>query len=143
MNVATATQGMWVSLCRVLGLDELAYHPDYRDNTARAKNRDALRERLNERFRTRDAIDWTRALIAAGIPAGPIYSLDRMFEDPQVIHSRLVEEVEHPLPGMIRQLASPIRMDALGGRSIPRPQIGRAPGRGRVCENVYISGVTR
>src|SRR3546814_8902374 len=86
MNVATATQGMWVSLCRVLGLDELVDHPDYRDNTARAKNRDALRERLNERFRTRDAIDWTRALIAAGIPAGPIYSVDRVFEDPQVIH---------------------------------------------------------
>src|SRR3546814_12932018 len=121
MNVATATQGMWVSLCRVLGLDELAYHPDYRDNTARAKNRDALRERLNERFRTRDAIDWTRALIGAGIPAGPIYSLDRVFADPQVVHSRLVEEVEHPLLGLLRPLATPIRLRARGDRPHRRP----------------------
>ncbi len=57
----------------------------------------------------------------AGIPAGPIYNLDQVFEDPQVRHAGLVETVPHPVLGPLRQLANPLKMDALGGRSVRRP----------------------
>ncbi len=126
INVAVGTQDMWAALCRVLDLESLTDHPDFADNSARSAHRDALRDHLDARFATRPAMDWTRKLIAAGIPAGPIYAIDQVFADPQVVHSKMVEEVEHPLLGTIRQLANPLRMDAFGGRTvrIPPPLLG-------------------
>jgi crotonobetainyl-CoA:carnitine CoA-transferase CaiB-like acyl-CoA transferase len=126
LNVAAVTQDMWAALCRLLGLEELIGHPDYVDNTARMAHREALKARLSARFSTRTAIEWTRDLAALGIPAGPIYAMDQVFADPQVEYSRLVEEVMHPTLGPLKQLADPIRMEGLGGRSVrtPPPLLG-------------------
>ncbi len=121
INVAAATQEMWASLCRLLGIEHLKDHPDYADNTARAAHRGALNDELNARFRTKTAIEWAGELMQAGIPAGPIYNLDQVFEDHQVRHAGLVETVPHPVLGPLRQLANPLRMDALGGKSVRRP----------------------
>ena len=117
---------MWAALCRVLDLESLKDHPDFADNSGRSAHRDALRDRLNARFATRPAMNWTRTLVAAGIPAGPNYAIDPVFMDPQAVHSKMVEEVEHPLLGTIRQLSNPLRMDAFGGPTvrIPPPLLG-------------------
>lgn len=118
LNLAAATEGMWATLCRLLGVEELRDHPDFADNSARSKNRDALRAKLNARLCTRPALEWTRELIAAGIPAGPIYTLDQVFGDPHVVHNGLAEEVEHPLIGRLRQLSNPLRMGSIGRRTV-------------------------
>ena len=118
LNLAAATEGMWAKLCTVLEVEDLRAHPDYADNTARSRNRAALRDRLNERLATRPALEWTRALIAAGIPAGPIYTLDQVFADPQVRAAGLAEEVAHPTIGALRQLSNPLRMESVGRRTV-------------------------
>jgi crotonobetainyl-CoA:carnitine CoA-transferase CaiB-like acyl-CoA transferase len=118
LNLAAATESMWAALCRVLDLEALHKHPDYADNTARSKNRQALREELNQRLLARPAMEWTRELIAAGIPAGPIYTLDQVFSDPHVRYNGLVEEVEHPVIGKLRQLSNPLRMESIGKRTV-------------------------
>ncbi len=118
LNLAAATEGMWATLCRLLDLEALRDHPDYADNSARSRNRDALRRALNERLSTRTALAWTRELIAAGIPAGPIYTLDQVFGDPHVQHNGLAEEVNHPVIGRLRQLSNPLRMGSIGKRTV-------------------------
>lgn len=118
LNLAAATEGMWATLCRLLDLEALRDHPDYADNSARSRNRDALRRALNERLSTRTALAWTRELIAAGIPAGPIYTLDQVFGDPHVQHNGLAEEVNHPVIGRLRQLSNPLRMESIGKRTV-------------------------
>ncbi len=118
LNLAAATEGMWATLCRLLDLEPLRDHPDYADNSARSRNRDALRRALNERLSTRTALAWTRELIAAGIPAGPIYTLDQVFGDPHVQHNGLAEEVNHPVIGRLRQLSNPLRMESIGKRTV-------------------------
>ncbi|HSS64448.1 MAG TPA: CaiB/BaiF CoA-transferase family protein [Gammaproteobacteria bacterium] len=118
LNLGAATPGMWVKLCELLGLEELRDHPDYADNTARAANRDALRRIMNERLSTRSAIEWTRTFIEAGVPAGPVYTLDQVFDDPQVKHLGLAEEVDHPAIGALRQLSNPLRMENIGVKTV-------------------------
>ncbi len=113
INLAAPTQPMWATVCRVLGIPELVDHPDFQDNTARSANREALRARLNARLATRPAIEWSRELIEAGIPAGPVYTLDQVFADPQVQHCNMAETVAHPVIGALRQLSSPLRMQGL------------------------------
>lgn len=126
LNIGAATPAMWVKLCKVLDLGELTDHPDYADNSARAKNRDALRARMNEKLAARSAIEWTRVFIEEGIPAGPVYTLDQMFNDPQVKHAGLAETVDHPVIGTLRQLSNPLRMESIGAKTVRRhpPRLG-------------------
>ena len=118
LNLGAATPGMWVKLCELLDLEDLKDHPDYADNTARAVNRDALRTIMNQRLSSRSAIEWTKVFIEAGIPAGPVYTLDQVFDDPQVKHLGLAEEVQHPVIGTLRQLSNPLRMENIGDKTV-------------------------
>ena len=119
-NMAATSDAMWVKLCRHLGLDDLAEHPDYRDNSARFRHRDEVKRRLNEKFAARGRMEWTLELVKLGLPAGPILSMDQVFRDPHVLAAGMVEEVDHPAIGRMRALASPLRMTALSGRSVRR-----------------------
>lgn len=124
INLAAATPDMWLRLCRLLGLEDLADHPDFRDNTARMRNRDALRARLEGKLAARGRLEWSRLLMEAGIPAGPIYDLSETFADPQVRQQRMVEEVAHPLLGLVPLLASGVRVEGQGGRTVRTPPPG-------------------
>jgi crotonobetainyl-CoA:carnitine CoA-transferase CaiB-like acyl-CoA transferase len=117
-NMAAATDVMWRRLCDLLGLQDLAEHPDFRDNTARMKNKLAVHQKLNERFAARTRLEWTDELARLGLPAGPIYNVAEVFSDPQVKHLKLEETVDHPVLGALRQLANPIKLDSLEGKSV-------------------------
>ena len=118
LNLAASTQSMWAGLCRLLDLEYLREHPDYLDNSVRSQNRESLRQVLNERLAARPAMEWTRELSAAGIPAGPVFNLDQVFSDPHVVHNGLAEEVEHPVIGSLRQLSNPLRMGSIGKNTV-------------------------
>lgn len=117
-NVAAATDVMWRRLCDLVGLKELGEHPDFKDNTARMKNKPEVHRRLNEKFAARPRMEWTKELVKLGLPAGPIYNVGEVFADPQVQHLKLEETVQHPVLGALRQLANPIRLDAMTGHSV-------------------------
>ena len=125
-NMAAATDEMWMKLCELLDLRELANAPAHRDNASRMAHREALVAQLNLRFGTRTRAEWIAALVDLGLPAGPIYDLADVFADPQVRHAGLVETVEHPTLGALPQLSNPIRMDAIGRHTVrtPPPALG-------------------
>lgn len=126
LNVATAREEHWQRLCAVMGMEDLLENPDYVNNDARMQNKDKLRDILNAQFRTRDAIEWTKDLMEGGVPSGPIYSLDKVFNDPQVIDQGMVERVQHPTIGDLDLLANPMKMEAFEGKSVrtPPPLVG-------------------
>jgi len=117
-NMAAATEDMWVKLCKLVDREEWATHPDFKDNAARMRNRTALKAKLNAIFATRGKMQWTLELVKLGLPAGPIFTLDQVFEDRHVNQTGMVEEVDHPTLGKLRLVASPIRMAGMGGRSV-------------------------
>jgi formyl-CoA transferase len=114
---------MWRSLCRVLQLDELSEHPDYRDNASRMANRDRLRHLLEVSLRHQDKEEWTRRFIAAGIPAGPINSIREALQDLHVRAIGCIETVKHPTLGLISQLTNPIRFGCSAPSSRTAPPL--------------------
>ena len=126
LNVATAREEHWQRLCVAMDMEDLLEDPDYADNTARMRNKEKLRDILNAQFGTRDAIEWTKDLMEHGVPSGPIYSLDKVFNDPQVIDQGMVERVLHPTIGDLDLLANPMKMGAFEGKSVrtPPPLVG-------------------
>jgi crotonobetainyl-CoA:carnitine CoA-transferase CaiB-like acyl-CoA transferase len=105
MIVAVGNDRQFARLCAILGVPELAGDERYRTNPARVVHRDTLIPLLAERMAARGRIEFSEALEATGIPAGPINAVDAVFADPQVAHRGL--KLEGEIPG----LASPIVID--------------------------------
>ena len=120
LNIAPATAEMWKRLCEVLELQQLVDDPRYATNAARIERRLELKALIEARLKERKRHEWTQLLLAADIPAGPINNLADVFADEQVVHSRLVEEVQHTQLGAILQVGSPITFDGRLGGSIRR-----------------------
>lgn len=118
INIAAATEAQWRRLCEILGAPELADDSDFADNTVRSKNRGRLKAEMDRRLAERPAADWTRELMQAGIPAGPVYTLDQVFADPHVQATGMTEEIAHPVLGALRLLAGPVKLDTHGGRTV-------------------------
>jgi crotonobetainyl-CoA:carnitine CoA-transferase CaiB-like acyl-CoA transferase len=104
INIAASGDRMWHRLCDVLSAEELRNDPDYADDEARSKNRDALNSKLQAYFSTRSSGEWIHALNEAGVPCGPIYKMDEMWADPQVQHLEMSRPVEHPVLGKMNVL---------------------------------------
>jgi crotonobetainyl-CoA:carnitine CoA-transferase CaiB-like acyl-CoA transferase len=75
--VTAGNDGQFARLCEVLGLPELVDDPRFLRNEDRTANRDELRPLLVERLRTRPKLDWFREIIGAGVPCGPINTVDQ------------------------------------------------------------------
>lgn len=74
--ITAGNSGQFRKLVEVLGVPELADDPRFLRNEDRTANRDTLRSLLVERLRTRSKDDWFRDIIAAGVPCGPINTVD-------------------------------------------------------------------
>jgi crotonobetainyl-CoA:carnitine CoA-transferase CaiB-like acyl-CoA transferase len=120
LNIAPATSQMWKRLCDVLELQHLVEDPRYATNAARMERRAELKAIVEARLKERTRAEWTRLLLAADIPAGPINSLADVFADEQVMHAQLVEEVQHTELGAIRHVGSPVSFDGRLGGTVRR-----------------------
>jgi len=126
INLAPATQAMWLKLCDILGAPEWAQDPRFLTNAGRMRHRHELKDLLETRLKTRTRMEWTRALIDNDIPAGPINTLEDVFADAQVLASGLVETVKHAALGDLAQVGLPVRLSAhaQGSVRLPPPALG-------------------
>ncbi len=125
LNLAVGNDDMWGRLCRTLGRPELTDDPRFAKAAARLKHRAAMDEILEAALATKGATEWVEILNAAGVACGPIYALDQVFADPQVVQLGLVHELEHPLWGRHKVMALPLRLDRTPARvKTPAPLLG-------------------
>jgi len=102
INVGASGDGMWIRLCKALGREDLLSCAEFTGAPNRAANRVQLNAELNAAFSERKSAEWIDALNRAGVPCGPINSIDQVFADPQVQHLGLAAPVQHPALGTIR-----------------------------------------
>jgi formyl-CoA transferase len=110
--VATGNDRQYYALCEVIGRPDLAEDTRFRFNPDRVANREALEAILADVFATRDAEDWTQALLAAGVPSGPVNSVADVFADPQVLARQMLIELRHPTLGTLKQAGFPYNFSA-------------------------------
>jgi formyl-CoA transferase len=102
VNISAAGQSIWERLAHALGHHEWIGRPEFVDNAARSANRAVLNAAISEVTTTRTSAEWVDVLNEAGVPTGPIYSVDQVFADPQVQHIRAAVPVPHPKLGEVR-----------------------------------------
>jgi crotonobetainyl-CoA:carnitine CoA-transferase CaiB-like acyl-CoA transferase len=112
INIAASGQ-LYERLCRALDAPDLIRHPDYADFKLRSENRDALNREIEARTVKRTSAAWIEALNAAGVPCGPIYTMDQVFADPQVQHIAIAKPVHHPELGDVRVVGQGVNLDGI------------------------------
>ena len=122
--VAAANDGLFRSLCSVLGLPELPDDDRFGTNAARVEHRTELIPLLEERFAERAAEDWLPALDSAGVPAGKVRSVPDALHAAAAAGRPATHTVDHPTAGALELVASPI-WGATRRDSTPPPLLGQ------------------
>jgi len=126
MNVAASGEGQWRALAKALGREDLLADERFKGGENRAKNRQALNAAINESLSRKSSGDWIETLNAAGVPCGPINTVDKVFADPQVQHLGAATEVTHPKLGRYKLLAQPARLSRTPATvAAPTPDAGQ------------------
>jgi crotonobetainyl-CoA:carnitine CoA-transferase CaiB-like acyl-CoA transferase len=110
MVIAVGSDAQFARLCSVFGVAEFAADPRFVSNKQRVAHRRELIDRLSSLTATRPTAHWVAALEAVGVPAGPINSLDAVFDDPQVRARGMRVELPHPVAGSVSPVANPLRL---------------------------------
>jgi CoA:oxalate CoA-transferase len=107
--IAPADDTFFVRLMRALGLEEAIVRPEFASNRLRVQNRTALNGMVTEKLMQQDGEYWIEVLNAAGVPCGPVYSVDQVFNDPQIADQQMALDFEDPKHGHVRVLGFPIK----------------------------------
>ena len=125
INIASTGSRMWEKLCQALGAPELITREEFATAAARSENRDAVNAEIERRTVTRESAYWVEVLNKAGVPCGPIYSIDQVFADPQVKHLGIAQPVTLQDGRTVRMVGQPISLSRTPSRlAAPPPLIG-------------------
>lgn len=108
--LACAKDSFFVRLCKAMGLDELSADERFANAAARYRNRSDLLPILERALRAKTSSQWLDVLGAAGVPCGPVNSVEEAFLDPQVSARGLIVKHDHPSFGEVRSIGSPVRV---------------------------------
>jgi crotonobetainyl-CoA:carnitine CoA-transferase CaiB-like acyl-CoA transferase len=132
INIAASGDNLWRKFCEVSGDKDLSSNPDFATVPLRAKNRAALIAHLNDVVRSKPSAFWVGELNKAGVPCGPINTIDQVFADPQVQHLGIRRPVDHPKIGTFDVVGQPIHMSAY-----PQPErLKPTPDQGQHTDDV-------
>jgi crotonobetainyl-CoA:carnitine CoA-transferase CaiB-like acyl-CoA transferase len=120
-NVAVGNDRLWEKFCRAIGLEEIKEDPKFSTNAMRVKNREKLISIINKAVGSKKADKWLKLLTAEGVPCGPIFDMEQIFKDPQVIHREMVKEITHQKAGKIKVTGVPIKLSETAGDILTAP----------------------
>ncbi len=108
--LAVGNDRQFQAFCRFAGVPELAEEERFRTNAARVRNREALYPLIAEITAGRPQDHWVEGLTAAGVPCGPVNTIDQVFAHPQIQARDMEIRMAHPATGdEVSLIGSPIK----------------------------------
>lgn len=125
MIVAVGNDSQFKAFTQAIGLPTLAKDPRFATNPERVRHRDQLIPLLAEQLQQRPRDEWLVLFESVNVPAGPINTLDQVYDNPQVQARQMKITMDHPLAGPAHFVASPLRFSASPVRyDTPPPLLG-------------------
>jgi crotonobetainyl-CoA:carnitine CoA-transferase CaiB-like acyl-CoA transferase len=121
INIATAGGRIWIRFCEALGAPDMANRPEYATAPERSKNRKQLNAEINTYTEKKTSEEWVKEFNAAGVPCGPIYSIDQVFADAQVQHLGIAEHVPNDENRHIQLVSQPFKLSRTPSKMVARP----------------------
>lgn len=110
INIAASGGNMFARLCTALRAPELLTDDRFSSSPARYQNRDELNGIIDTYTEKAASAHWVDLLNEAGVPCGPIYSIDQTFADPQVQHLEMTKSVAHATLGDVHIVDQAVNM---------------------------------
>lgn len=123
INIAVGNDQLWEKFCKAVGLEKVMDDPKFATNAKRVENREEIVKIICDLIATRNGEEWLKILTDAGVPCGPIYTLDKIFTDPQVLHRQMLKELDHPKAGRIKVTGIPIKLSDTPGEIKTAPPV--------------------
>ena len=108
INIAASGAAIYARMVAVLGDPALGTDPRFATPQARSDNRDVINARIESVTVTNSSDEWVAILNEAGVPSGPIYTIDQVFADPQVQHLGIAQGVENAVLGPQRVIGQAV-----------------------------------
>lgn len=125
INIGASGQKMWERLCHAIGAGELLADPRFLTEAGRSDHRELLNREIERRLAASDSASWIERLNAAGVPCGPIYSIDQVFADPHIRQLGMVATVPSPHYDPLRLVAQPMHLSSTpASMRLRPPEIG-------------------
>jgi crotonobetainyl-CoA:carnitine CoA-transferase CaiB-like acyl-CoA transferase len=126
INIAASSARMWDRFCDAIARPDWKTKEEWKTGKGRSTDRKAINAAIAEITRTKPAEHWIELFEGAGIPCGPINTIDQVFADPQVKHLGMATAMRHPSLGELSVVASPINMSGVArGVRQPTPEAGQ------------------
>ena len=126
VNFAIGNQGIWERFCNAVGLEALISDPRFASNPTRVQHYRELADGLELTTRTKTSAEWLKLCEGIGVPAGPIYNMAQVYEDPHVRERGMIQQLEHPVAGLINHIGLPVKMSLTPGEiRMPAPTLGQ------------------
>jgi crotonobetainyl-CoA:carnitine CoA-transferase CaiB-like acyl-CoA transferase len=120
VTMGASSTVQWKRLCDLLQKPDWLARSDWATQKDRARQRADVHSAIAAEFAKHSSAHWVARLEAAGLPCGPIYTIDQVFADPQVQHVGINVPMEHPRTGRSRVIASPLNFEG-STKTIRRP----------------------
>ncbi len=120
INIATTGGAIWARFTQAIEAPDLFKHPDYATIALRSKNRDALNAAIGAYMAKRTTSEWVKILNDAGVPCGPINSIDQVFDDEQVKHLGIAQQLPDAGKHLVGQ---PFTLSRTPSRMAARPPL--------------------
>jgi formyl-CoA transferase len=131
INIACAGEAIWQRCAIALGHPEWIEDPRFATNEDRSGNRKIMNELIAQITQTKSSHYWVDLLLEKGVPAGPIYSMDEVFNDPQVQHLGIAADANTLPFGKTKLVGQPFTMNRTPSHIATHP-----PARGEHTEEI-------
>ena len=121
INIASTGQKMWEIACRSIEMPELIDHTDYKSGALRSKNRDALNALIEGKTVGKTSAEWLDIFNKAGVPCGPIYTIDQTFADEQVKHLGIAQDATRPDGKLQTFVGQPVALSRTPSKIVATP----------------------
>ncbi|KAJ3245363.1 hypothetical protein HDU78_009463 [Chytriomyces hyalinus] len=124
--IGAGNDSQFIKFCKEIGQSQLSSDPNYASNQLRVKNREELIAKLKAVLAEKNTQHWLDILKPIGLPCGPVNSIAQTFSHPQVLHRKMIEEVDHPSAGRIKLVGVPVKYShTKPSIRLPPPMLGQ------------------
>ena len=121
INLAVAGETIWKRFAEAIDKKQWLQMEEFKDAKSRLKNRDYLNQLIEEVTITKTSNEWVEMLEKVGVPCGPINSIDKVFDDPQVKHLGIAQEIETIPFGETKLVGQPFNLSRSSSSMKRRP----------------------
>ena len=124
--IGAANQRNWELLVKAMNRADLLQVPEFATNADRKAHLAQLVATLTATFKTRTTEEWLQLLDEAGVPCGPVLTLDEVYQHPQVQARAMDTVVQHPIAGTFHTIGFPVKYSSTPGHIYrPAPVLGQ------------------